>query len=63
VVAAPLTYLGLHRWLGNYAYHIDLNPLIFLGAGGAVLFLALLTAGYQAFKVARANPVDTLRYE
>ncbi|MEM1125140.1 MAG: ABC transporter permease [Bacteroidota bacterium] len=63
LVAAPLAYVVLQRWLVDFAYRIDLGPLIFLVAGGLVLVIALLTVSYQALRAALTDPVQSLRYE
>jgi putative ABC transport system permease protein len=63
VIAWPIAYFTMNRWLQNYAYRIEIGLSAFVLAGLIVLVIALLTAGYQAIKAARANPVDALRYE
>lgn len=63
VFAAPLAGWVMHQWLQNFAYHIPLNALIFLGSIGATLVLTALTVGYRSLKAANANPVKSLRTE
>ena len=63
VIAAPLAYLLMDRWLSTFAYHIALRPGVFLLAGLLVLALACLTVGYQAVRAALVNPVVALRRE
>ena len=63
VVAAPLAYLVMHRWLNDFAYRIDIPWMFFLIAGLLAIVIAWLTVGYQSIKVARTDPVKTLRYE
>jgi ABC-type antimicrobial peptide transport system permease subunit len=63
ILAWPIAYFAMNRWLQNYAYRIDISLSPFVLAGLIVVAIALLTAGYQALKAARANPVDALRYE
>ena len=63
VVAMPLVYLALRRWLEDFAYRIEISWWIFLMAGLIALLVALLTVSYQAIKAALANPVRSLRYE
>tara|TARA_B100000686_G_C16091026_1_gene618585 strand:+ start:181 stop:342 length:162 start_codon:yes stop_codon:yes gene_type:complete len=53
----------MHRWLEEFAYRIDLSAWVFVGGSVLTLAVALATVGVQAFKAARANPVDALRYE
>jgi putative ABC transport system permease protein len=63
VIAWPCAYLVMHRWLEGFAYHIQLGPLTFLAAGGLALVIALTTVAGHALIVARAKPVEALRYE
>jgi len=63
IIAWPLAYYFMHRWLEGFAYHINLNILIFLGSGITALIIALLTISFQTYKAASANPIDSLRYE
>lgn len=63
VLALPLAYAGMHGWLQEFAYSIDLHVGFVLFALAMTLILALATVSYQAIKAARANPVDALRYE
>lgn len=63
VVAAPVVYLAMHRWLQGFAYHVGMSLWVFLGAGLVVAALALATVGAQAVRAARTDPVDVFRYE
>lgn len=63
VIAWPIAWYFLRRWLQNFVYRIDLTIWPFLGAGTAVLAIALLTVSWQTIRAATANPVDALRYE
>lgn len=63
VVATPVVWYAGHRWLMNFAYHIEIRESLFLIAGGLTLTIALLTISYQAIKAAVTNPVESLRYE
>jgi putative ABC transport system permease protein len=63
VIAWPIAYFALNRWLQNFAYRIDLSWLLFLLSGGLAVLIALLTVSTQAIKAALANPVEALRYE
>ena len=62
-IAWPIAYFILHRALRMYAYRIQLGLSFFLMAGCFTLAVSLMTAGYQTIKAARANPVDSLKYE
>jgi putative ABC transport system permease protein len=59
----PLAYLGLQRWLANFAYRMDMGIGLFLGAAALALGIALLTVGAQAARAARIDPAQTLRSE
>jgi putative ABC transport system permease protein len=63
VMATPLAYIAMDRWLQDFAYHIDMGPWIYLLAGITALLIAWATVGFQALKAALSNPVDTLRSE
>ena len=63
VLAAPLAYLAMQRWLQDFAYRVELGPGAFLLAGAGALALALLTVSYQALRAAQANPAEALRSE
>jgi putative ABC transport system permease protein len=63
VIAWPVTFYYLHRWLEGYAYRISLNPLYFVSAGAIALTIAWATVFTHALRVARASPVHALRYE
>ena len=63
LIAWPIAYYAMNRWLQDFAYRIDLNIWAFILSGFLALFIALSTVSYQAYKVARTNPVDALRYE
>jgi putative ABC transport system permease protein len=53
----------LERWLEGFAYHVQLQPWVFFATSSLALAIALLTVGAQTLLVARARPVDALRYE
>ncbi len=63
VIAWPVAYLILRRWLQDYPYRITLGIGIFLVASIIAIIIALLTTTFQAARVAVADPVDTLKYE
>ncbi|MEM8557847.1 MAG: FtsX-like permease family protein, partial [Bacteroidota bacterium] len=62
-VAVPVAWWFMQRWLAEFAYRIELGPLVFLGAGAAALTLALVTVATQAYRTAAADPIKALRYE
>ena len=63
VIAWPCAYLVMHRWLEGFASHIQLDPLTFLATGALALVIALATVASHSLLVARAKPVEALRYE
>lgn len=63
LAAWPITALLLRRWLQGFGDHIDLSPLTFVGAGALTVLIALVTVSGHAWSMARARPVDALRYE
>ncbi|MDH4197806.1 MAG: ABC transporter permease, partial [Candidatus Aminicenantes bacterium] len=63
LLAWPAVYLAVRKVLAGYPYRITLSPWMFLAGGGVVLLLVLITVSLHAFRVARANPVEALKYE
>ncbi|MDZ7608240.1 MAG: ABC transporter permease [Cyclobacteriaceae bacterium] len=63
ILTVPLTAYGVHWWLQQYAYRVEIGILIYLGAGFLALLLGLFTMGYQSVKAANMNPVSALRSE
>ena len=63
VIAAPIAWWFMHKWLLDYVYRIDMAWWIFLLGGIASIVIALITVGFQAIKAAIANPVKSLRTE
>jgi putative ABC transport system permease protein len=63
LIASPVAWFAMHKWLQNYAYHINIGWIAFVLAGGVTLVFALLTVGFQSYKASNKNPVDALRYE
>ncbi|MEP5613077.1 MAG: ABC transporter permease [Cyclobacteriaceae bacterium] len=63
IVASPLTFLFLSGWLENFAFRIDIDPLIFLVGGVLALAIALATVSFHVVKAANSNPVNSLKYE
>lgn len=63
LIAWPVAYYAMNRWLQDFAYRINLGVGVFILGGLLALVIALLTVSAQAVKAARANPVDALRYE
>jgi putative ABC transport system permease protein len=63
VVAAPLSYYFMNKWLQDFAYRINIGWTVFLIAGLSAVLIALITVSFQAIKAAVANPVKSLRSE
>ncbi|MEX0619074.1 MAG: ABC transporter permease [Pseudohongiellaceae bacterium] len=63
IIAWPVAWLVMNRWLENFAYRVDLTPVAFIGGGLLALLIAWVTVGGQAAKAAKTNPVLALRYE
>lgn len=63
VIAFPLTWLAMHKWLQDFVYRVNVGWWLFFLGGGVALLIALLTVGFQAVKAAVANPVKSLRTE
>lgn len=63
IVAFPVAWFLMHRWLQDFAFRIDISPWIFIAAGLLTAFIALFTTTFQAIKAAIANPIKSLRTE
>jgi putative ABC transport system permease protein len=63
LIAAPIAYFFVERWLQAFAYRIDVGWMTFVLVGLGSLLIALLTVGYQAIRAALADPVEALKYE
>ena len=63
VIATPIAYYAMYKWLENFAYKTELSWWIFALAGLLALGIALLTVSWQSWKAATRNPVEALRYE
>ena len=63
IIAWPIAYYFMNKWLQDFAYRINIYIWIFVIASGLALLIALLTVSLQAVKAALANPVESLKYE
>jgi putative ABC transport system permease protein len=63
VIAAPVAYWLMHKWLLDFAYRTEISWPVFVFAGFAAVLIALITVSFQAVKAALANPVKSLRTE
>jgi putative ABC transport system permease protein len=63
LIAAPVGWYFMHRWLEDFAYKVELGWWLFAGAGVLAMVIAFATISYQAIRAATANPVRSLRTE
>ncbi|MFI5185936.1 MAG: ABC transporter permease [Chitinophagales bacterium] len=63
VIASPISWYYMHRWLQDYVYRINISWWIFIAGGALAILIALATVSFQAIKAAIANPVKSLRTE
>jgi putative ABC transport system permease protein len=63
IIASPIAWYIMRKWLQNFAYRIDIEWWVFLLAGIAATAIAFFTISYQALKTANDNPVKSLRTE
>ncbi len=63
LIAWPIAWFAMNRWLENFAYRIGLSWWMFVLAAVLAVFIALLTVSFQTVKAALKNPIDSIRYE
>nr|PIE88685.1 MAG: hypothetical protein CSA04_00640 [Bacteroidota bacterium] len=63
IIASPIAYYAMSKWLENFAYKTALSWWIFVLAGVLALAIALFTVSWQSWRAATRNPVEALRYE
>jgi ABC-type antimicrobial peptide transport system permease subunit len=63
LIASPIAWYAMNRWLEGFAYHTPIRWWIFVLAGLLAALIALITISMQAIKVARANPVNSIKTE
>jgi len=63
LIAWPLSYYFMNKWLNEFAYKSGISIWIFFTSGTIALIIALVTVSYQSIKAATANPIKSLRYE
>jgi putative ABC transport system permease protein len=63
LVAMPLAWFGVGRWLENFAFRTAIEPLVFIGAALVVLLIASFTVSFRAIRAAQTDPVQALRHE
>lgn len=63
ILAVPCAWYVMNQWLNQFAYKIEIGPVIFLAGLVVTFMIAVFTVGYRSFKAAIANPIDSLKYE
>jgi len=63
VIATPVGFYGMKKWLQNFAFRIRLDPVIFVLTTLIILAIAVLSVSFRAVRAARSDPADSLRYE
>ena len=63
LIACPLAYYAMYKWLQDFAYRTDISWWVFAIAGLTAIAIALITVSFQAIKAAMSNPVKSLRSE
>ncbi len=63
IIAVPIAWFFMNKWLENFAYRTSLSWWIFLLAGGITFLITLFTISWQSWRTAIRNPVEALRYE
>jgi putative ABC transport system permease protein len=63
IVGSPLAYYFFSGWLANFAYHVEISPVVFVLSLLFIATVSLLTVGYHSWKAARTNPIEVLRTE
>jgi putative ABC transport system permease protein len=63
VMACPIAWYVMHKWLQGFAYRTDLSWWLFVSAGIITVVITLLTVSWQSLRAATRNPVEALRYE
>ena len=63
LIAWPIAWYAMNRWLQNFAYRTSIHLMDFIIAGIIALLIAILTVSYYTIKAAKANPVELIRYE
>jgi putative ABC transport system permease protein len=63
IIAWPIAWWVMNKWLEGFAYRIEINPIIFLLSGSFAIIVAIFTVGIQGIKAALANPIRSLKTE
>ena len=63
IIAWPIIWYAMEKWLSTFPYHIKINPLILVASGVISLIIALATTWLQSYKAAQTNPAETVRVQ
>jgi len=63
LLASPLIWYGATQWLQNFAYHVDITPLLFIKAALVITAITFVTISFQSIKAALGNPAEVLKGE
>jgi putative ABC transport system permease protein len=63
LIAWPVAYFIMNKWLQNFAYHAKIDFWLYIGAAALSMFIVLMTMSFQTIKAAQTNPAETLKYE
>lgn len=63
IIACPVAWYAINKWLQNFAYRIDISWWVFAMAGVIALLIAWITVSFQSYRAAGKNPIEALRYE
>ena len=63
IVAWPIAWYGMNKWLQNFAYRTEIGYEVFIFSGLIALIIALITVSFRTIKAANSNPVKALKYE
>jgi putative ABC transport system permease protein len=63
IIAWPLSYILLNKWLEDFAYRIEIDATPFILSAVIALVISIFTVSYQTVKAAGTNPVESLKYE
>jgi putative ABC transport system permease protein len=63
LIASPISWYFMDKWLGEFEYKVQITPWIFLSAGILTMVIAYITISYQTLKITKTNPANSLRIE
>ncbi|MES1226889.1 MAG: FtsX-like permease family protein, partial [Bacteroidota bacterium] len=63
LIASPVAWFVMNKWLQDFAYRINIGFMVFAVAGAAVVVITIITVSYQSIRAALKNPVDAIKME